>query len=487
MVLLYIPGAPLRIMLRLFFSLLLLLCVGKGVRSAPFDNEGPHIINKTVVIKSGLKKGASASFFYFNVLGNTVPPFFFTDKDTVRIINVEEPTILIDAYKHYAFLIYPGDSLTVTQNPDKSPVLSSTNNPIRNNELSFFVALQNEGIFNIESSLFFLNPRNKAILLKPASVYETIIKPAAQLREKRISFLKTYQQRKKMREEFGDLSEDLIMNMERIQGTGVISALGASMASLPKEYLQYVDSTIDKLFSEKTLTSGNRLFLMGAVLTYFKNSVTNGQDEFVSMYSQVNQLPACEQRRFLSFLLLKKYVRTKYESIKDYCDSFMNEEEDLYRDYLSGEIKIVKALQKDNKEKLLLDFNGNSIAWEDVLKKYKSNILYLDFWASWCVPCRKSFPDSKKMASEFNNKAVRFIYLSIDREMDSWKKAVREEGLPFGNCYLIANFDSSFLKRLYEIDAIPRHILLDKNGKLLYDGADYSGPDKIKNEIRNHL
>ncbi len=58
-------------------------------------------------------------------------------------------------------------------------------------------------------------------------------------------------------------------------------------------------------------------------------------------------------------------------------------------------------------------------------------ITLIDFWASWCGPCRKEIPHVKKYYEEYKNKGVQFISVSIDAKKDAWTKALKEEQMPW--------------------------------------------------------
>lgn len=121
----------------------------------------------------------------------------------------------------------------------------------------------------------------------------------------------------------------------------------------------------------------------------------------------------------------------------------------------------------------LNDVSGNSVSLEDFI----GNVIYLDFWASWCVPCLKEMPNSKKLQEYFEGQPVKFIYISTDKDSIKWQSAIKKNKLE--GIQLLA---STKTKQAYNITSIPHYVLIDKQGKIVdYNAERPSG--NIKREI----
>lgn len=88
----------------------------------------------------------------------------------------------------------------------------------------------------------------------------------------------------------------------------------------------------------------------------------------------------------------------------------------------------------------------------------------VDFWASWCAPCRKEIPNLKRLYSEFSPKGFQIISVSIDREKADWMKALDEENMPWPNLW-----DSKDVDTLFMVKTIPAMFLIDENGTIVAD------------------
>lgn len=100
---------------------------------------------------------------------------------------------------------------------------------------------------------------------------------------------------------------------------------------------------------------------------------------------------------------------------------------------------------------------------EHTFEEFKGYYVYIDIWASWCVPCCKEIPHLQKLEKELNNPAVKFLSVSIDQNEKNWKKKTEELNLHGNQWFNKDDEISNFLN----INAIPRFLLYDKEGKLM--------------------
>lgn len=106
----------------------------------------------------------------------------------------------------------------------------------------------------------------------------------------------------------------------------------------------------------------------------------------------------------------------------------------------------------------LCDLEGNRVDFG----KYRGKYVYVDLWASWCVPCIKEIPHLKAVEKELQGENVVFVSVSIDTDDAAWKKKVSALGL---EGELLINKDNSLPKAL-NVSGIPFFLIYDKEGKL---------------------
>ncbi|MCG8309776.1 MAG: TlpA family protein disulfide reductase [Cytophagales bacterium] len=144
--------------------------------------------------------------------------------------------------------------------------------------------------------------------------------------------------------------------------------------------------------------------------------------------------------------------------------------------------------QKVNSNWKLEDRAGETLTFDDLLQHYKGELLYIDFWASWCIPCLREMPESKKLSSEYSGKPVRVIYLSVDRSVENWKRA-QKRFLDFADAHSFyidsLNFDK--VKDAFQLTKIPRYMLFGNDGKLLHQNAPRPGSREIRELFNKYL
>tara|TARA_R110002073_G_scaffold108336_5_gene243509 strand:+ start:90211 stop:91623 length:1413 start_codon:yes stop_codon:yes gene_type:complete len=133
----------------------------------------------------------------------------------------------------------------------------------------------------------------------------------------------------------------------------------------------------------------------------------------------------------------------------------------------------------------LIDTDNNSTSLASILEKNKGKVIYIDFWASWCAPCRASFPYYKDLKAAYKNKSVAFIFISTDKDAKKWKKAELKEGLT--NSSLATNYPEAQFYQALNLKSIPRYLVFDKSGKLAHHSAPGPGSDEIRSLINELL
>lgn len=129
--------------------------------------------------------------------------------------------------------------------------------------------------------------------------------------------------------------------------------------------------------------------------------------------------------------------------------------------------------------------SGKATTYPDLLNENAGKYIFVDFWASWCAPCIKALPHIIILKKELDNPNILFLFISIDENMDGWRKA-EERFFPHGytNSFISPGFNGSTLQTELNVVSIPRYVLFDNNGKLLLNQSGIS-VEEISNTLRN--
>ncbi len=145
--------------------------------------------------------------------------------------------------------------------------------------------------------------------------------------------------------------------------------------------------------------------------------------------------------------------------------------------------KTINEIDNNSNGKMAKSFSANTINGEVIsLADFKGKYVLLDFWASWCVPCRQGIPHLKTIYEKYHPKGLNIIAISSDDKIKAWKDAVEKDGS--GIWYNILSSeeinkseefeDSLSVGKKFGIQVLPTKILIDKNGKIIgrYTGTE---------------
>ena len=113
---------------------------------------------------------------------------------------------------------------------------------------------------------------------------------------------------------------------------------------------------------------------------------------------------------------------------------------------------------------MLPDVAGKKISTKTIISLNKYT--FIDFWASWCSPCRMQAKALVPLYNKYRSKGFGVIGVSLDTDAAAWKKAIKNDGYTWTNLGDLKGFDSPVTKK-YHIEAIPRNFLIDNKGVII--------------------
>jgi peroxiredoxin len=252
-----------------------------------------------------------------------------------------------------------------------------------------------------------------------------------------------------------------------------------------KKLLDYQNNNVQKLIAAQQ--KKDKLEIENLNKGY--SSIQKNMDEYMTKYPDENP------RSFISLLLLERTFSSPTFNLDKVKKTFNNFDESLK--ITKPGILIAKKLKviEDNKKKIkstntveLLkkapdftakDPNGKIIS----LKQSLGKVTIIDFWASWCGPCRKENPNVVALYNEFHSKGLNIIGVSLDNELNEWKNAIQKDKITWTQVSNLKKWSDPVAK-LYEVEQIPSTFILDSNGTIV--AKDLRG-EELKAKIKELL
>ncbi|WP_374165943.1 redoxin domain-containing protein [Arcticibacter sp. MXS-1] len=206
----------------------------------------------------------------------------------------------------------------------------------------------------------------------------------------------------------------------------------------------------------------------------YKSSVVEGspsQDLFVS-FSKSQDVEIAD--------FIKKHpssIVTAYVLYRNYSYRLSPEEIDRYVSQLAPQLQesqyarvlheLSKTLRTVEQGRPAPDFALNTPEGKEIrLSDFKGKYVLVDFWASWCPPCREDNPNVVQAYNKYKDKGFEILGVSLDRNKASWEKAIRDDKLTWTHVSDLAYWKSK-AAAIYGVRAIPANVLVAPDGKIV--------------------
>ena len=112
---------------------------------------------------------------------------------------------------------------------------------------------------------------------------------------------------------------------------------------------------------------------------------------------------------------------------------------------------------------------------DSLLKQHRGRVVYVDFWGTWCVPCRKEMPYAARLKEKLKGEPVDFLYVAYEngytpKLIANWKATVQKLNLT-GRHFMMNTAFEGGLSEFLDIDSYPRYIIVDRDGEIANDDA----------------
>lgn len=187
-------------------------------------------------------------------------------------------------------------------------------------------------------------------------------------------------------------------------------------------------------------------------LSYMQNFVSNNRETPVSGYILV---------RYMLDENLYTYLKTEYDSLMVY------QEETKYTELLGGYLNKIGKLAIGAEAPVIAANDTSGV--ERSVADFKGKILLIDFWASWCGPCRRANPQVVALYNKYKDQGFEILGVSLDKNAGAWKKAIIADKLTWPHISDLKGWGCEPCKE-YKVSSIPKTFLLDREGKIVAKG-----------------
>lgn len=242
------------------------------------------------------------------------------------------------------------------------------------------------------------------------------------------------------------------------------------LSSHKKNKLGYPElyySNFLKAVEKKYFADNTKYFLYGGTVS----------KDYRKIYLNIDSssfLPEKDKCYLLTLELEKINSLFSHEDFASYYKFFENRVKDtsLLRSVREDYALEFDSSRNETSSVIIQDSNEKKLTLQELKERHKGKIIYVDFWASWCGPCRAELPASARLRNALRDKDLVFIYLSIDNSPKAWRKAsVKEKLSDYAENYLIINHETSEFLKQNKLTSIPRYMIFDKTGRLMHANA----------------
>jgi len=135
-------------------------------------------------------------------------------------------------------------------------------------------------------------------------------------------------------------------------------------------------------------------------------------------------------------------------------------------------------LNKQAPELSLPDANGKTVT----LSSFKGKYVLVDFWASWCLPCRKENPNVVQAYNKYKNKNFTIMGVSLDKQKEDWLGAIETDKLSWTQVSDLQEWNSAAVS-IFNFSGIPFNILVDPDGKIIAQSLRGDSLEKKLEEV----
>ena len=238
--------------------------------------------------------------------------------------------------------------------------------------------------------------------------------------------------------------------------------------TIPTDFYHIPDELADLLNTTTSITTNPYPSILRVQRTNIKAGLLNQMKQTLDIYGELE-----------GFKPLTDKQREEMKSLPEACQQYLNDANE----------KLLATIEA-NKKKEGHHVNevgevANEKLFESIISKFRGKVLLVDFWATWCGPCRAANKEMKPMKETLKEKDIVYVYITGETsDKPTWEQMIPDL---HGEHFYLTQEQWEYLGNSLDISGVPTYYIIDREGNTAFRSVGYPGTSKIKEELEKAL
>ena len=238
--------------------------------------------------------------------------------------------------------------------------------------------------------------------------------------------------------------------------------------TIPTDFYHIPDELADLLNTTTSITTNPYPSILRVQRTNIKDGLLNQMKQTLDIYGELE-----------GFKPLTDKQREEMKSLPEACQQYLNDVNE----------KLLATIEANKKKE---DYKVNEVGevaneklFESIISKFRGKVLLVDFWATWCGPCRAANKEMKPMKETLKDKDIVYVYITGETsDRTTWEQMIPDL---HGEHFYLTQEQWEYLGNSLDISGVPTYYIIDREGNTAFRSVGYPGTSKIKEELEKAL
>ena len=238
--------------------------------------------------------------------------------------------------------------------------------------------------------------------------------------------------------------------------------------TIPTDFYHIPDELTDLLNTTTAITTNPYPSILRVQRTNIKDGLLNQMKQTLDIYGELE-----------GFKPLTDKQREEMKSLPEACQQYLNDANE----------KLLATIEANKKKE---GYNVNEVGevaneklFESIISKFRGKVLLVDFWATWCGPCRAANKEMKPMKETLKEKDIVYVYITGETsDKPTWEQMIPDL---HGEHFYLTQEQWEYLGNSLGIDGVPTYYIIDREGNTTFRSVGYPGTSKMKEELEKAL